>query len=144
MPTNHDSLLNRPRMTIPSTTEPEDAGARLYAVVDRSGGATMLRPHGEADAYTLRIWQRLLRQASAATRAPGTLIIETADLGFLSCRAFCVLADEADRCRKHGIDLCLVGRQPTVTRLVSAAGLSERLPVYACIDAALSAKAKAQ
>ncbi|MBU3066005.1 anti-sigma factor antagonist [Nocardia sp. NEAU-G5] len=117
----------------------EDVGARLSAVIARRGSAVVFRPQGEADAYTLRIWQRLLRQACEATDAPGLLVVETTGLRFISCRAFTVLADEADRCRSRGIELRLAGNQPVVTRLIDVAGLGGQLPVYSCIATAVAA-----
>ena len=40
------------------------------------------------------------------------------------------LADEARRCQDRGVELRLVSREPVVTRIVDACGLSGVLPIY--------------
>ncbi|RDI44920.1 anti-sigma factor antagonist [Nocardia mexicana] len=136
MRTTVDHFLTRPRTTIPFTHEPPDARTRLHATTRRRGRATIVCPRGAADAYTLLTWKHMLREAADTTDPPGPLVIDTDRLEFLSCRALGVLADEADRCRRHCIDLRLAGSQPAVARLVEAAGLHVRLPVFEEVDAA--------
>ncbi|WP_216893880.1 anti-sigma factor antagonist [Nocardia alni] len=128
-----------PRVTIPCTTAADSAADRLSATTDRRGTAVVLRPRGEIDAYTLQIWQRLIRQASAAAEPPGPIVLDTTGIEFMSCTALGVLADEADRCRRHGIALHLAGDQPAIVRLITVAGLSEKLPSYSGVDSALIA-----
>jgi anti-anti-sigma factor len=57
----------------------------------------------------------------------------------MGCCAYAALAEQAQRCQQHGVQLRLVGRQPVVSRIVGACGLSELLPVDETVDAALSA-----
>ena len=57
----------------------------------------------------------------------------------MACCAFAALAEEAERCRERGIELRLVSHQPIVARIVESCGLSQMLPVYPTVDAALAA-----
>jgi anti-anti-sigma factor len=82
---------------------------------------------------------RLLREAAAATPTPGALVIDVDGLDFMGCCAFNALAEVADRCRRRGIRMCLVSRKPIVGRIIAAAALGSRLPVYPDADTALSA-----
>jgi anti-anti-sigma factor len=49
----------------------------------------------------------------------------------MSCSSYQALAEEADRCRARGIDLCLVSLNSSVSRIVAACGLSDVLTVHA-------------
>jgi anti-anti-sigma factor len=118
-----------------------DAHSTLRATTQRNGSAVMVYAGGEIDACNESTWRRLLAEASAAVTTPGPLVIDTNGVDFMACCAFAVLADEADRCLRRGIDLRLVSREPIVPRIVAACGLSEMLPVYPSMDAALSATA---
>ncbi len=126
-----------PRVSIPCTTNSDSAADRLSATTDRRGTAVILRPRGEIDAYTLRIWQQLIRQASAAAEPPGPVVLDTTGIEFMSCTALGVLADEADRCRSQGIVVHLTVDQPAIVRLITIAGLGEKLPSYSSVDTAL-------
>jgi anti-anti-sigma regulatory factor len=68
-------------------------------------------------------------------------VIDTDGLDFMGCCAFTALAEEADRCRRRGIRMCVVSRKPIVGRIIAAGALSLRLPVYPDVDTALSAAA---
>ena len=68
-------------------------------------------------------------------------MIDTDGLDFMGCCAFSALAEEADRCRRRGIRMCVVSRKRIVARIIAAGGLGSRLPVYPDADTALSAAA---
>ena len=51
---------------------------------------------------------------------------------------FAVLADEAEWCRRRGVELRLVSRQPIVARIAKACGLTELLPIYPNVALALA------
>jgi anti-anti-sigma factor len=116
-----------------------DAQSTLRATAQRSGSAVMVYAGGEVDACNERTWRHLLGEAAAAAAPPGPLVIDTSGVDFMACCAFAVLADEADRCHRRGVDLRLVSRQPVVTRIVETCRLSGLLPVHPTVDSALSA-----
>jgi anti-anti-sigma factor len=111
----------------------------LRTVAQRDGSAVTVHAGGEVDAANEHSWHQLLREAAAATPAPGPLVIDVDGLDFMGCCAFTALAEEADRCRRRGIRMCLVSRKPIVGRIISAVALSSQLPVYPDADTALSA-----
>jgi anti-anti-sigma factor len=113
----------------------------LRTVAYRDGSIVTVYAGGEVDAANEHSWQQLLCEAAAATPPPGPLVIDTDGLDFMGCCAFTALAEEADRCRRRGIRMCLVSRKPIVSRIIIAGGLGSRLPVYPDADTALSAAA---
>lgn len=120
-------------------TEPPDGPLRLSTTIERHGTAVVMHACGEVDAYTLPMWERLLRETAAATTTPGPMIVDTRKLEFMACRAFRVLADQAAVCHRRGIGLALVSTAPIVARIVAAADLSGRLPIRDRLDLALAA-----
>jgi anti-anti-sigma factor len=115
------------------------AGSTLRATIERSGSAVLLYAGGEVDAANESIWRRLLDEAAAATAAPGPLLIDTNGLDFMAGCAYAALAEQADRCRIQGINLCLVSAQRIVARVVGAMKLDRQVPLYHNVDAALMA-----
>ena len=126
--TNLVSALNNPRGGLRTLAQGDGTIVTVYAV-------------GEVDAANEHSWRQLLREAAAATPAPGPLLIDTHGLDFMGCCAFTALAEEADRCRSRGIRMCVVSCKPIVRRIITASGLGSRLPVYPDADTALSAAA---
>jgi anti-anti-sigma factor len=116
-----------------------DAHSTLRATAQHNGSAVMVYAGGEIDACNERTWRRLLGEAAAAAAPPGPLVIDTSGVDFMACCAFAALADEADRCRRRGVDLRLVSRQPAVARIVATCGLSHLLAVHPTVDSAASA-----
>ncbi|KAA8957641.1 anti-sigma factor antagonist [Mycobacterium sp.] len=118
----------------------EMAGAHsnLRTITERSGPDVVLHAGGELDARNEATWRRLLREAAAAVSPPSTLVIDASGLDFMGCCAFAVLAEEAQRCRRRGVDLRLVSKEPTIARTVAACGLKRLLPVHDSVDDALS------
>lgn len=115
------------------------ARSSLRATTERSGMAVIVNAGGELDASNEAIWRRLLTEAAAAVGPPGPLVIDTSGLDFMGCCAYAALAEEAERCRRRGIELRLVSNLAVVPRIVAACGLSELLPVEPTVDVALSA-----
>jgi anti-anti-sigma factor len=115
------------------------ARSTLRATTERSGSAVIVSAGGELDASNDATWRRLLSESAAAAGPPGPLVIDTSGLDFMGCCAYAALAEEAERARKHGVEMRLVSNQQVVARIVRACGLSELLPVDASVDAALSA-----
>ena len=113
----------------------------LRTVAQRDGSTVTVYVGGEVDAANEHSWQQLLREAAAATPPPGLLVIDTDGLDFMACCAFTALAEEADRCRRRGIRMCVVSRNPIVGRIIAAGGLGSRLAVNPDADTALSATA---
>jgi anti-anti-sigma factor len=123
-------------------SELADARSTLRTTAERDGPAVIVHAGGELDASNESTWRRLLSEAAAATCPPTALVIDTSGLDFMGCCAFAALAEEAERCRRRGVDLRLVNSsQPTVVRIVAACGLSGLLPVHDSVDDALSASA---
>lgn len=116
-----------------------DPHSTLRATTDRSGAAVLIHAGGEVDACNERIWRQLVGEGAAAASAPGPFVVDVAGLDFMGCCAFAVLADEAERCRRRGIELRLVSRRPIVARIVKACRLEQILPIYPTVDAALIA-----
>jgi anti-anti-sigma factor len=121
-----------------------DVRTTLRATAQRCDSAVIVYTGGEVDACNEHTWQRLLSEVASIFTAPGSLVIDDTGLDFMACCAFAALADEADRCRHRGTDLCLVSRHPDVTRIVHACGFGDVLPVYPTADAALSACSQAE
>lgn len=115
------------------------AGDTLQATIERSGSAVLLFAGGEVDAANESIWRRLLGEAATATAAPGPLLIDTNGLDFMAGCAYAALAEQADRCRIQGINLCLVSAQRIVARVVGVMKLDTQVPLYHNVDAALMA-----
>jgi anti-anti-sigma factor len=120
-------------------SELAQARSTLRMTTERIGLAVIVSAGGELDASNEATWRRLLNEAAAAAGPPGPLVVDTSGLDFMGCCAYAALAEQAQRCQQHGVQLRLVGRQPVVSRIVGACGLSELLPVDETVDAALSA-----
>jgi len=118
-----------------------DPRRALRIVTRRDGTTVTIYAGGEVDAANEHIWQQLLREAAAATAPPGPLVIDTDGLDFMGGCAFTALAEEADRCRRRGIRMCVVSRKPMVGRIITVGGLGSRLPVYPTVGNALYAAA---
>jgi anti-anti-sigma factor len=129
--------LSSPR---PGSAPGEVRGA-LRASIEHDGSAVMMYAGGEVDAANEHIWRRLLTEAAALVTPLGSLVVDVNGLDFMGCCAFAALAQEAERCRCHGVDLLLVSRQPLVARVVTACGLSRVLTIHPSVDCALSAAA---
>ncbi|WP_422594733.1 anti-sigma factor antagonist [Mycobacterium sp.] len=117
------------------------ARSTLRATTERNGPVVIVSAGGELDASNEAVWRRLLNEAAAAASAPGPLVVDTSGLDFMACCAYAALGEEAERCRRRGVDMRLVSNQPAVSRILAACGLSELLPVEHSVDAALSASA---
>jgi len=122
-------------------TQMGGAGSTLRATIERSGSAVLVFAGGEVDAANESIWRRLLDEAATVTAAPGPLLIDTNGLDFMAGCAYAALAEQADRCRSRGINLCLVSAHRIVTRVVGLINLDSQVPLYPNVDAALMAPA---
>jgi anti-anti-sigma factor len=110
----------------------------LRAAAERCDSAVIVYAGGEVDGCNEHTWQRLLSEVASIVTGPGSLVIDVTGLEFMACCAFAALAEEADRCRRRGVRLCLVSLESGVARTVHACGLDDMLPMYATTDAALS------
>jgi anti-anti-sigma factor len=118
-----------------------DEHSKLRATTDRNGPAVLIHTGGEIDASNEDTWRQLVSEAAHLATAPGPFIVDVTGLDFMACCAFAVLAEEAERCQRRGIELRLVTRQPIVARIVRACGLTGVLPIYSSADAALATAA---
>jgi anti-anti-sigma factor len=116
-----------------------DLRSTLRATIQRDGPLVIVRVGGEIDVANEHTWRQLLTEAAAIATRPGPFIVDVNDVDFMGCRAFAVLADEAERCRHRGVALRLVSCNPGVVRIVAACGLDRVLPVHPTTDSALSA-----
>jgi anti-anti-sigma factor len=116
-----------------------DGHSALRATSERSGSAVIVCAGGEVDACDEDAWSNLLTKMAAAAVAPGPFVVDVRDMRFMGCGAFFVLGQEARRCRRRGVNLCLVSNQPIVARVVAAAGLRPLLSMYPTVETALSA-----
>ncbi|MBS2080023.1 anti-sigma factor antagonist, partial [Mycobacterium tuberculosis] len=87
---------------------------------DRCGPAVLIYAGGEIDACNEHTWRHLVSEAAGVVTAPGPFVVDVTGLEFMGCCAFAVLADEAKRCQKRGIDLRLVSCEPIVARIIDA------------------------
>jgi anti-anti-sigma factor len=134
-----ETSFNHPMLSGRLISELSRARSTLRATTERNGPVVIVSAGGELDASNEAVWRRLLNEAAAAASAPGLLVVDTSGLDFMACCAYAALGEEAERCRRRGVDMRLVGYQPAVSRIVAACGLSELLPVDHSVDAALSA-----
>lgn len=126
----------------PSTRLVYELGNRdstLRATTNRSGPAVLIHAGGEIDAHNEATWCHLLSEAGTVVTTPGPFVVDVTDLGFMGCCAFAALAEEAQRCHRRGVELRVVSCQPIVSRIIKSCGLSEVLPIYPTVDAALGA-----
>jgi anti-anti-sigma factor len=119
------------------------ARSTLRTTIERSDLAVIVSAGGELDASNETTWRRLLSEAATAAGSPGPLVVDISGLDFMGCCAYAALGEEAERCRRRGVEMRLVSNQPIVARIVTACGLSELLPVDDSVDIALSACAPA-
>jgi anti-anti-sigma factor len=124
-------------------SELAQARSTLRTTIERSDLAVIVSAGGELDASNETIWRRLLSEAATAAGSPGPLVVDISGLDFMGCCAYAALGEEAERCRRRGVEMRLVSSQPIVARIVTACGLSELLPVDDSVDIALSACAPA-
>jgi anti-anti-sigma factor len=110
----------------------------LRAITDRSGEAVVIHAGGEIDACNENTWRQLVTEAAATATEPGLFVVDVADVDFMGCCAYSVLADAAEQCRCRGVELRLVTHAPIVTRIVKACGLGAVLPIYPTVESALS------
>ncbi len=115
-----------------------DPHSTLRATTQRDGPVVIIRAGGEIDASNEHVWRRLLSEAAAVASPPGPFIVDVSGLDFMGCCTFSVLADEAERCRRGGVELRLVSCKPGVTRIIKACELDAVLRVYPTTDSALS------
>jgi anti-anti-sigma factor len=138
------SIIAEPMFTthLPLSTklvyELGDPNSTLRATTARSGTAVLIYAGGEIDACNELTWRHLVSEAANVVTPPGPFVVDVTGLEFMGCCAFAVLADEAKRCQIRGIELRLVSREPIVTRIVDACGLSGVLPIYPTVDTALA------
>ena len=124
-------------------SELAQARSTLRTTIERSDLAVIVSAGGELDASNETTWRRLLSEAAMAAGSPGPLVVDISGLDFMGCCAYAALGEEAERCRRRGVEMRLVSSQPVVARIVIACGLSELLPVDDSVDIALSACAPA-
>ena len=90
---------------------------------------------GEVDASNEDVWRTLLTKMAAAAIAPGPFVVDVRNLRFMGCGALFVLAQQARRCRRGGVNLCLVSNQPIAARTVAGAGLRPLLSTHPTVEA---------
>jgi anti-anti-sigma factor len=119
-----------------------DPHSTLRATTDRCGAAVLINAGGEVDACNEHTWRHLVSEAASVVTPPGPFVVDLTGLDFMGCCAFAVLAEQAQRCRRRGIQLRLVSRQRIVARIVDVCGLSRVLPIYPTADSALATAAR--
>jgi anti-anti-sigma factor len=129
-----------PNLTLSTrlVSELGDSRSTLRATTDRDGPAVLIHAGGEIDAHNEQTWRHLVSEAAAVATAPGPFVVDVTGVDFMACCAFSVLADEAEWCRRRGVELRLVSRQPIVARIVKACGLTELLPIFPSVEMAVA------
>lgn len=111
------------------TVRVDQPGSALHVEVTLHHTATVLHVHGEIDACNLAQWRTALDGVIAAEGEPGHVVIDIRDVTFMSCRA---ILDMAARAQQGKVRMSVVNPVPSVTnRIITAAGITEWLPVYA-------------
>jgi anti-anti-sigma factor len=110
----------------------------LQAASLRDGSAVIVAVAGEVDAGNQATWSLLVGKMAAAVAAPGPYVVDVRNMTFLNHRAYLVLGQEAQRCRRRGVNLCLVSNQPIVAKTVAATGLRPVLSIYPTVEMAVS------
>lgn len=134
-----ESFATRLTLSTRLVYELGDPRSTLRATTDRNGEAVVIHAGGEIDACNEHTWQQLVSEAAAGITAAAPLVVDVNDVDFMGCCAFAVLADEADRCRRRGVELRVVSGHAIVKRIVDACGLTDQLPTYQTVDEALLA-----
>lgn len=136
-------MNNRPDETrSPAAGDPAaDPCRRLGAEAESAGQVIVLHARGEIDAYTLPRWRGLLESAVPASAGDGHLVVDLAEVTFLSVRAIMVVADLAQQLDRRGIGTHLAGgRAPTtVARVIDLAGMTEWISIHRDLATALTA-----
>ncbi|AXN44018.1 Anti-sigma-F factor antagonist RsfA [Mycobacterium marinum] len=131
-----------PMLSIRLVRELGDPHSTLRATTDFRTAAVLIHAGGEVDAANEHTWRQLVAETAASAPSPGLFIVDVSGLDFMGCCAFEVLAEQADQCRTRGVELRIASAAHTrVTRIVAACGLSDALPVYRSVDAALAVPA---
>jgi anti-anti-sigma factor len=136
-----DLFPSNSRLSTRLVSELGGARSSLRATIERSGLAVVVCAGGEVDASNDSSWRALLHEAAAMVTPPGAFVVDVDSLEFMGCSAYAALSEEAQRCRRSGVDLRLGSRQPIVARVVAASGSNGLLPVYPSEDAALTTAA---
>ncbi|WP_280256534.1 STAS domain-containing protein [Nocardia wallacei] len=120
-----------------SARSPED---QLFFRLRRRGDIVVLSVRGEADAYTLPLWRRQVREAAQTARtACGALIVDATTLDFLSLRTLAALAEDAAAYRREGVEICLVTTNLRIARLACSDARTARLAIRSTVVSALTA-----
>ncbi|MEV0108238.1 STAS domain-containing protein [Nocardia sp. NPDC050799] len=115
-------------------------GDQLIFRTLRRGEIVVLAVRGEADAFTLALWRRKVREAvDTATTGCGALIVDAARLGFLSLRTLEALAVDAEQYRRDGVEVCLVTGDPRIARFAGTDPRTASLPIRSTVVAAVTA-----
>lgn len=113
---------------------PRSPEQQLLFRVKRRGDIIVLSVRGQADAYTLQRWRSEIGKAvETAAAAGGTLIVDTTRLEFLSLRSLAALAEDAERYRGDGVEICLVTANTRIARLADIHPLMAYLPVRSTV-----------
>jgi anti-anti-sigma factor len=133
-----ESFPTQVKLSARLVSELGDPHSGLRATIQRNGPVVIVRAGGQVDASNEHIWDRLVGEAAAVATQPGPFVVDVNGLDFMGCCAFAVLAAEAERCHRRGVELCLVSCDPAVARVIEACNLRDVLSLHPTTDAALS------
>jgi anti-anti-sigma factor len=86
-------------------SELAQARSTLRTTIERSDLAVIVSAGGELDASNETTWRRLLSEAAMAAGSPGPLVVDISGLDFMGCCAYAALGEEAERCRRRGVEM---------------------------------------
>lgn len=134
-PSSSSAVPSVPAAPRPSRTPDDQLAFRTL----RRGEIVVLAVRGEADAFTLPLWRRKVREAAESTGTGcGALIIDATRLGFLSLRTLEALAADAAAYRRDGVEICLVTGTPSLVRLAGTDPRTASLPIRSTVVAAVT------
>ena len=93
----------------------------LAITTEQHGQQLVLRLHGELDISSVDSLRQVLD--GLLERAPQTLVVDLAGLGFADCSGLSVLVAARTRLAAQGHQLILINAQPVVRRLLAVTGL---------------------
>ena len=103
--------------------------------VTEEGGATVCRPVGELDAFTVNGFRDRLGELVDTSR----VVIDLSDVPFMDSSGLGALIGGIRRAREHGGEVAVACSRPTLTRLLHTTGFDRIVPVTDTLDAAVDA-----
>ena len=110
-------------------------GADMEIAVSDHGTVIVVSVQGELNALTS---PDLAEQLAQSVRQCGNLVVDMTHVRYISSAGLHVLFAAIKACRQRNGDLCLVGLEKNVHRVLEMSGLLDTTQVFGGIDAAIA------